>query len=206
MSGLNLTSQQLDVLKEIGNIGAGNAATALGQLFNKKVLINVPSVKILSFPEVLSAEFLSDPQEIGVAVSVNILGSLTGDMLVLFSLKSALSMIDILARRKAGTSQLFNLADSSALSESSNILCCSYLNAVTEFLKLYKLVPSVNQIHMDTMVRLVRGLIAGLHKGDAGYILPIENRLFIEDVELNVFVLFLLAQESVHKILSINQT
>ncbi|MFA6217886.1 MAG: chemotaxis protein CheC [Candidatus Omnitrophota bacterium] len=206
MSSLNVTPQQLDVLKEIGNVGAGNAATALGQFFNRKVLITVPCVKLLTVPEIASAEFLSEPNEVGLAVSVNILGSLTGNMLVLFSLKSALSMIDILARRKVGASRLFNVADSSCLSESSNILCCSYLNAVTEFLKLYKLVPSVSQIHVDTMDRLVRGLIAELHTGNAGYILPIENRLFIEGAELNVFVLFLLEQESLHKILSTHQS
>ena len=33
----NLNSLQYDVLKELGNIGAGNATTALSQLLNMKL-------------------------------------------------------------------------------------------------------------------------------------------------------------------------
>ena len=47
-----LDNVQLDVLKEIGNIGSGNAATALSKLVNKKIDMEVPRVKILEFKEV----------------------------------------------------------------------------------------------------------------------------------------------------------
>jgi chemotaxis protein CheC len=47
-----LSGMQLDILREIGNIGSGNAATALAQLLNAKIDMNVPQVNILPFAEV----------------------------------------------------------------------------------------------------------------------------------------------------------
>ena len=47
-----LSSMQYDVLKELGNIGAGNATTALAQMINKKVDIGVPHVRLVDFNEI----------------------------------------------------------------------------------------------------------------------------------------------------------
>ncbi len=201
MGDLNLTAEQLDILKEIGSIGAANSATALSQLLCKKVSINVPQVKLLGAEQLFESSFLSQPQEIGIAASSNILGTLTGGMLVLFSQKSALLMIDILMRREIGSTQFFNIMDASALSECSSILCCSYLNAITEFLSLYKLVPSINQIYMDRIENLMKILVKGFVDSNVGYILPIENNLVIEEIQVNLFVIFLLNLESIKKIL-----
>lgn len=44
---------QLDILKEIGNVGAGNAATALSAILNRKIKMNVPNVRIVSFDEMM---------------------------------------------------------------------------------------------------------------------------------------------------------
>ncbi len=198
---LSLSVDQLDSLKEIGNIGAGNAATALGQLLDKKIFINVPKVKLMQFNELAESDFLPHSDEIGLAISSNILGSLKGGMLVLYSHNSALSLIDILTKREAKTTQFFNLMDASALLEASNILCCSYLNAVTEFLKLYKLIPSVSQLYMDRMDKLTESLVKNFIKSDIGYLLPIENYLTIDNVELNLYIIFLLNLESVNQIL-----
>ena len=46
LNGIN--NMQYDVLREIGNIGAGNATTALSQMINAKVSMNVPKVELLS--------------------------------------------------------------------------------------------------------------------------------------------------------------
>ena len=201
MENLQLMPEQLDILKEIGSIGAANSATALSQLLCKKVAINVPQVKLLGAEQLFESRFLTEPDEIGIAASSNILGTLNGGMLVLFTQKSALLMIDILMRRKIGTTQFFNIMDASALSECSSILCCSYLNAITEFLGLYRLVPSINQIYMDRIENLMKSLVKGFVESNVGYVLPIENNLEIEDIKVNLFVIFLLNIESVKKIL-----
>jgi chemotaxis protein CheC len=203
MENINLNGEQLDVLKEIGTIGGGSAATALSQILGKRVSIAVPQVKLVSAERISASEFLIEPDEVGIAVDLKILGALQGGILVLFSQKSALMMIDILMKREIGTTQLLNLMEASALSESSHILCGSYLNAVGELLELHQLIPSIPQTVVDRMDRLNRLLLKRFTQGDVHYILPIENKLMIEDIEVNLFVIFLLEYDSIKKILKI---
>ncbi len=203
MENINLNNEQLDALKEIGNIGAGNAAIALSQLLNKKVMINVPRVSLISRDKISESEFMIAPDEVSIAVSLKILGALKGGMLVLFSQKSALLMIDVLLQRKAGTTQFLTTVDTSAISESSHILSSSYLNAVGELLMIYRLTPLISQVAIDKMKRLNELLIKSFIEPSDAYILPIENHLIIEDKEVDLFVTFLLEHESVKQILSI---
>jgi len=199
---MELNNEQVDALKEIGNIGAGNAATALGQLLEKKISINVPNVRLLSFDKFPKLQFLENPGEFSIAVSHRILGELKGGLLILFPQKSALSMIDILSHRKIGSTEIFSMLDESALSESSNIICCSYLNAIGQFLHLYQLIPSIADTSISTIDKLTSVLTKRFVSPDVHHVLPIENRLRIEDVELSLFVIFMLESESLSKVLS----
>jgi len=198
---LNLTSEQLDALKEIGSIGGGNAATALSQLLSKKVSVTVPEVKLLPADRLSEIGFLDKQEDLNIAVSLRILGRLKGGMLVLFPRRSALLMIDTLMHREIGSTQVFTTVDESALSESSHIICCSYLNAVGEFLSLYQLIPSITETSIDRIDRLTQVMMKRFITNEVNYILPIENRMLIEDIELNLFVIFLLEFESLDKIL-----
>lgn len=201
MEELNLTGEQLDVLKEIGTIGGGNAATALNQLLFKKVSVNIPQVRLMGLEKISGFEFFAEPKELGIAVSLKILGKLKGGMLVLFPQSSALLMIDILTHRQIGSTDVFSLTDESVLSEGSHIICCSYLNAIGELLGLHQLVPSIKQVAVDRVDRLSKALIKRFIGEEVRYILPIENQLVIEDIELNLFVIFLLEYESLIKIM-----
>lgn len=203
MDNFNLSREQLDVLKELGTIGGGSAATALSQMLKCRVSIEVPQMQFVNADRISASEFLIAPEELGIAVNHDILGSLGGGMLVLFSQKSALIMIDSLMKRERGSTQLLNLVDASALSEISHILCSSYLNAIGELLKLHQLIPSVPQTIVDRMDRLNKLLIKRFMTGDTSYLLPIENHLMVEGVQVNVFVIFLLNQDSIGKILNI---
>ncbi len=203
MENLDLNQEQLDALKEIGNIGGGNAATALSQILGKRVSIRIPTIRLLSLGELSGSEFLMQPEEISIAVSLKILGRLQGAMLVLFPKRDALLMIDILMQREIGSTEIFTTIDESALSESAHIVCCSYLNAVGEFLGLYHLVPSITQTAVDRADKLNKALIKRFIGADVRYILPIENHLVIEDIDLNLLVVFLLESESLKKILGI---
>jgi chemotaxis protein CheC len=203
METLNLTKDQLDVLKEIGTIGGGSGATALSQILAKKVTISVPQVKLVSSERISASEFLIPDDEVSLAVDLKILGALQGSILVLFSQKSALQMIDILMKREIGSTQLLNLMEASALSESSHILCGSYLNAVGELLELHQLIPSIPQTIVDRMDRLNKLLIKRFTDSEVNYVIPIENNLLIEDIQVNLFVIFLLSHDSIKKILKI---
>lgn len=203
MQKINLNREQLDALKEIGTIGGGSAATALSQLLCRKVYIKVPHVEILCLEELTGREFSVNPEDLGFAVTLKILGSLKGEMLVLFSHKNALLMVDILNQRKIGTTGIINLIEASALSESSHILCSAYLNAIGELLNLHQLIPLIPKTVVDKMDRLNKVLLSKFMEEDIKYVLPIENHLVMEDVELDVLVVFVLEYESVSKILKI---
>jgi chemotaxis protein CheC len=203
MDNINLTSEQLDVLREIGTVGGGSAATALSQLLYKRVLINVPSVNLVAPNKISVSEFMIQPEEVAIAVTLNILGKLRGGILVLFSEPSALSMIDILMHRELGTTKLINVMEASALSESVHILCSSYINAVGEFLDFHQLVPSMPQMVVDRMDRLSEHLIKRFVQEEVNYLLPIENNLVIEDIKLNLYVIFLLEYDSAKHIMTI---
>jgi chemotaxis protein CheC len=199
----NFNQEQFDALKEIGNIGGGNAATALSQLLSKRVVVHVPQIRLIPFNEIKSSDFFIKPEELSIAVSLRILGKLAGGIMVLYPHKSALLMIDILTNRAIGTTELFTVMDESALMESAHIICCSYLNAVGEFLGLYHLVPSITEVAMDKIDKLSQVMTRRFITENINYILPIENHLVIQDVELSLFVIFLLESESLKKILKI---
>jgi chemotaxis protein CheC len=203
MDEIKLNPEQIDLLKEIGTVGSGSAATALNQLLRKRISIEVPQITVMSNEAISSRDFSFQSAEVGLAVEFKILGALRGGMLVLFSQKSAMLMIDVLMKRPVGSTQLLNLLEASALSESSHILSGAYLNAVGELLELHQLMLSIPQTTVDRLDRLNKLLVRRFSDEGINYLLPIENKLKLEGVEVDVFVVFLLEYESVKKILNI---
>jgi len=92
-----LHALQRDALREVANIGAGHAATALSQLTNRRIMISVPEVNIARLEEV--PEILGKADEVVAAVLMHMMGDLTGRTLVLFPEECAHTLCDILLRR-----------------------------------------------------------------------------------------------------------
>lgn len=203
MDNIALNHDQLDVLREIGTVGSGSAATALSQLLGKRVSITVPQVSLFAQDKISPSSFLMQPEDIGIVVDLKILGELRGGMLALYSQKSALQLIDILMKRQMGSTQLLNVLEASALSESSHILAGAYLNAVGEMLELHQTILSIPQTIVDRMDRLNKLLLHRFIDEGANYLLPIENKMVIENTEIDLFVIFLLEYDSVTKMLKI---
>ena len=203
MDNPRLSREQLDVLREIGTIGGGSAATALSQILGKKVTITVPKVQILASDKVGDSEFSIGPGEMSLVVDLNILGALQGGMIVLFSRKSALLMIDILLNRPTGSTQLLNVLEASAVSESAHILSGSYLNAVGELLGLHRLIPSIPQTVVDRMDTLNKLIIKKFSDQNFRYLMPIENELTVEGIKVQLYVIFFLEYDSIKKMLKV---
>ena len=136
-----LNNFQRDVLKEIGNIGAGHAATALSQLLVEKVDMTVPSVAIIPFQQ--ASEILGGPEQLVVAVYTQVYGDVPGKIIFFFSMDEALNLTDMLFERKTGTSKQLDDLRESALREIVNIMTGAYLNALIRFtdLNLLSTVP-----------------------------------------------------------------
>ena len=129
----DLNDNHLDVLSEIGNIGAGNAATSLSVLINEGVKITVPKVKILDYDGVISA--VGDPEELGIASLIYYIGDIRGVVLFLLGYEDANSIADILTygMDDGTTSEGKNLSDMklSTIKEIGNILGSSYLGSIS---------------------------------------------------------------------------
>ncbi len=142
----DLKALQLDALKEVANIGAGHAATALSQLTHRRVMITVPRINIAQLEAVPG--LLGDPQEVVAAVLMHMLGDLTGRTLLLFPEPVARQLCDMLLKRPLGTTAGFDTLEQSCLKEAGNILSGAYMNALSEFMGML-LLPSVPSLVVD---------------------------------------------------------
>lgn len=141
-----LKALQLDALREVANIGAGHAATALSQMTNRTIMISVPEVNVRPLEEV--ADLVGPGDTVVAAVLMQMMGDLTGRTLVLFPDESARRLCDILFRRPDGTTTEFDAMAESGLKEVGNILVSAYMNALSDFMGLM-LVPSVPSLVID---------------------------------------------------------
>ncbi len=124
MSIESLNQQHIDVLKEIGNIGAGNAATALAGMLGKKIDMDVPKVKILGIREV--AEVLGGEENIVAGIYFNVHGDIQGNIMFLLDLDSSKLLTNMLMGKSRENGELDEM-DRSALREVGNILSGAYI-------------------------------------------------------------------------------
>ena len=188
----------LDVLREVGNIGAGNAATALAKMINRKVDMKVPKVNVLDITHV--PEILGGEENLIAGILFKYDGDVEGMIMLLLELPSALKLVNMLM--PGFEFDEINEYVSSALSEVGNILAASYVNSLAELSKLRMniSVPSL-AIDMAGALLSVPAIEFGKHSDK---ILIIENEFFEETAEESINSYFLLIPEfdSYNKILS----
>ncbi|MGA9226665.1 MAG: chemotaxis protein CheC [Mesobacillus sp.] len=145
---IKISDMHIDILKEVGNIGAGHAATALSTLLNKKIDMKVPNVRIVSFDEMM--EMAGGAESVIASVFLRIEGDAPGSMFFVLPLQQAEKFIRLLIG-----DQTFSFSDSkvnelalSALQEMGNILSGSYLSSLSDFTQL-NLMPSVPALSID---------------------------------------------------------
>lgn len=130
MSYDNLTSLKLDVLKEIGNIGAGNATTALSVLLQSRLEIETPIVKVLEFNEI--ADMVGGADAIVAAVLTRFTGEVSGMTLFIMELEEAKNMVSVMLNKTYPEDFVeFDHMDKSALKEVGNILMSSYISSIS---------------------------------------------------------------------------
>ncbi len=154
-----LSGLQIDALREIGNIGAGNAATALAQMVQAKIDMSVPRVSILPFTEV--ADLLGGADAHVVGIYFNVSGPAPNSILFILSAQKAGLLADMLLLRSSGTTDINNLdeIEMSAMMELGNILSATYLNAMSMFTQL-KFVPSVPAMGIDMAGAILDAILA----------------------------------------------
>ncbi|HSL69937.1 MAG TPA: chemotaxis protein CheC [Longimicrobiales bacterium] len=148
MDPRDLGPRQLDGLREIANIGAGHAATALSQLVNDRVMVEVPDIRVVRLEDV--PELLGAPDEIVSAIMMKLLGDVTGRTIQVFPGFTAAALVGALTGRSAIMfPDDFGEMEQSALKEASNILVGAYINALSDFMGMM-LIMSAPALAIDT--------------------------------------------------------
>lgn len=143
----DLSGIQFDILREIGNIGAGNATTALSQMLGAaKIDMAVPSVKLLGFSELV--EVVGGAESLAAGVMVNIDGELKGSMLFMLEHRAAHHLVDNLLGSVWNEQDDFTEMDLSALGEIGNIIVGAYLSSVSLLTNL-SVHPSIPYLAVD---------------------------------------------------------
>jgi chemotaxis protein CheC len=148
MAGDKLSDFQKDALQELGNIGAGSAATALSQLLGRDVDLNVPEVQIVPVDKI--TERLATHNQIVAAVYLRVFGEIKARTLIIFPQDKVMLLLDLLMKRNLGETKEFGETEQSALKEVGNIIISAYLNAIAKFIGLNS-VPSVPALAVDML-------------------------------------------------------
>lgn len=132
----NIGAMHFDVLKEIGNIGAGNATTALSKLLTSKIDMQVPMVEFLEFKNL--ASIVGGEETLVVGILLTLANDVEGMMMFIMEKSSALNLVNMLMGKKGeenvGIEEYeFSEMDLSALQEVGNIIAGSYLAAISTF-------------------------------------------------------------------------
>jgi len=122
-----LNDEQIDLLREIGNIGAGNAATALATMLDEKVEMSIPKVTITGFNEAVHELGGAETMTVGVLVSFN--GEANGMIMFLLNMEDAKGIMNILVGEDDDDGELTEMK-LSAIKEIGNILSSTYINSI----------------------------------------------------------------------------
>ena len=190
----SLTTQYFDVLKEIGNIGAGNATTALATMLQCKVDMKVPQVRMMEFKDV-GALLGGEEQELaGAYLSVE--GDITGSILFLVQKEVALHLVFKLMGGMGGDE--FGEMERSAFKEISNIVTGSYLNALSTMTNMC-IYPSIPDLAIDMAGAILS--VPAIEFGIMGdKILLIQSQIS-DEIEMDGFFVMIPDMESYAKIL-----
>ena len=184
----NLKALQIDALREVANIGAGHAATALSQLTKQTIMITVPELTVARIEDV--PDLMGDADAPVVAVLMHMLGDLTGRTLLMLPQRDARVLVDLLNRRELGATEEFGELEQSGIKEAANILGGAYMNALADFMGMM-LLPSVPSLVVDLAGAVLTTAYLNFgHERD--FVLCVQTDLIFQDVGQTLSGQFLL--------------
>lgn len=196
----NMESVQFDVLREIGNIGAGNATTALSKLLDARIDMRVPKVNLAGFSEITG--IIGDEEQVMVGILLSLEGDVNGMMMFLLDTASAGKLVAaVLKRDEAVEKDIYDFdeLELSALNEIGNIITGAYLSALSDLTKL-TIVSSVPTLQVD-MAGAILSIPAIEFSKIGDKVLLIETQ-FDEESNINGYFLLVPELESYDVILS----
>ena len=192
----NVSQQYFDILKELGNIGAGNATTALAQMLGCKVDMKVPQVKLLDFQEV--GAVMGGEEQIMAGIYLLVEGDITGSIMFLLNEQSAHELVGKLMGMPLAVDQPLSEMELSALKEIGNIITGAYLNSLSMLTNM-KIIPSIPAISIDMAGAILS--VPAIEFGELGDKILLIQTQFTDDLTLDGFFILVPDLESYDKIL-----
>ena len=201
----SMDSMQFDVLREIGNIGAGNATTALSQMIQAKVDMHVPKVELLSFQEL--PDIVGGAENIVAGILVTLDGDINGMMMFMMDQQGAFDLVSLLMgsmmpQQGEGEEPVFDEMSLSALKEIGNIISGAYLSSLSGLTNLV-ISESVPYLSIDMAGAILS--VPAIEFGKLGDKALLIQSQFVEGEEakeLNGYFILIPTLESYEKILS----
>ncbi len=182
-----LKAVQMDALREVANIGAGHAATALSQMVGRTIMISVPTINVSRLEDIPPQ--VAERDEPVAAVLMHMLGDLTGRTLLVFPRSTAVRLAGLLLRREP-VGEDFTEMEQSAIKEAGNILSSAYMNALSDFMGMM-LLPSPPSLAVDMSTAVLT--TAYLQFGsDKDYVFCVESEFLMGDLDERMRGFFLL--------------
>ena len=185
-----------DVLKEIGNVGAGNATTAVANMLNMRIDMRVPNVKLLTLQSVSTAVSGEEDEIVGVYLGME--KDISGSMMFVLKMDSAHYLVNKLMGNPTDWKEPFTEMEQSALKEIGNIIAGAYLSALSSLTHMV-IAPTVPYIAIDMAASILS--VAAIQFGQYGdYALMIETE-FGDDKTIEGYFILLPEPESYSRIL-----
>ncbi|NEN85155.1 chemotaxis protein CheC [Paenibacillus elgii] len=177
----------MDVLKEVGNIGAGHAATALSQLLDKPVDMLVPKVRMVPFEEI--ADSVGGAEQAVIAIFLRVEGETPGNLFFILKFEPAKKLLRNLVGMDAVEGEEYSEMELSALNEIGNILAGSYLSSLADFTQL-NMQPTVPSLAIDMAGAILSyGLLQFGQMGDQALLIDTKFLDGSDEVEGHFFLI-----------------
>lgn len=192
----NLNDTQLDVMREIGNIGAGNACTALSGLIGTPIDMSVPRVQLLGIDS--TSDYLGGNDKEVLGIRIDVKADLTGMMYHIVNKRFAERLINTFYEKKLDTIKSIDEMDMSVISEMGNITSGAYANALAT-LSGYVVDIGTPTPGGYTISEILRVPIETF--GEVGdKILVVDEQFIIDSERLTSNMILVLEKESLHKL------
>lgn len=182
----SMSDFELDQIKEVVNIGASYASTALSQLTDSKVNISVPEVDIVKIEKTI--DYIGNSENLVTLVLQKIMGDTTGIIFYLFPEDSGPKLAHMITKNKESNPVLSEF-DRSALKEVGNILSGACLTALSKFLGITMLY-SVSEVATDRLGSIINSVMAEIGKeSDVALIFKVKMTIKNENIPLQLYFL-----------------
>jgi chemotaxis protein CheC len=183
----DLTELQMDALREVGSIGAGHAATALSQLVDHRIDLEVPQLELLPIGSV--PDVFGGPETLVGAVYDRMLGDLGGGLLFVAPRDSSLALVDLMRNRPVGTAKSFGTEEEATITHVASILASSYIASIARLADL-NILPARPSFALDMAGAILQVVTAetGMRAENA---LLLRTRFFNDETTVDAYMFFL---------------